>query len=238
MRLTVKNFNKRFLVGTALIVIFSLFCGYLNIGLFFLFGTPLIPILAGLLLVWFSPQSWKHRLAATLLIFPSFTAGFAILYWTLPRAEPETFLIPKDFRGTFVVVFVQGCPAEPIPYSDGRRTYRIPQSGVLLHTGERTFGWMDQRFFSLDEDGNRTEIPVFYYGSFQEERSSWRWRFSNSQLDEETVGIHWAYWRELAFTASNFRELSKETRQEREAKNQSLVKLIDLEAKRLNCITY
>jgi hypothetical protein len=236
MNLPEKKLSGRFVVGVGLIVAFSLFCGYINIGLFFLFGVPLIPILIGVILVWFSPQSWKHGLAATVLIFPCFIAGFAIFYWSLPRAEPESFLIPKGFRGTFVIVFVQGCTAEPIAYEDGRRVYRIPNSGVLFQEGDRTFGVMDQQFYILDDTGGRTRLPVFHYSNYDEERNSWRWRFSNAELNGDTLGVFWAYWSYEAFTVSTFRQTANESLDERKTKNATLDKLIAAEMKKRNCV--
>ena len=232
-----KKLSRRFVIGVGLIVVFSLICGYLNIGLFFLFGVPLIPIVIGVILVWFSPQPWKHRLAATLLIFPCFIAGFAILYWSLPRAEPETFLIPKGFRGTFVIVFVQACSAEPIFYEGGRRVYRIPVGGVLFQKGNRTYGVMDQQFYILDDSGARTELPVFYYSDYDQERDSWRWRLSNAELNENTPGVFWAYWRHVAFTVASFSELAEQTNETREGSNAALSRLIEFESKQRNCVS-
>ena len=226
--------SKRFIIGTFLIVAFSLFCGYLNIGLFFLFGIPLVPIFIGVLLVWISSRPWTHRLFATFLIFPSFVAGFAFLYVTLPRAEPETFLIPADFRGTFLIDFVEACSAEPILYENGRRIYRIPKNGVLIQQGKRSEGLIDRRFFLVDDDGKLTELPEFSYHNYQDERNSWR-RWFGDEIAEESLGAFWAYFSKEAFIILTFREMASRSQEQREVENSRLFKLHEVEMKRLNC---
>ena len=214
---------------------FSLFSGHLNIGLFFLFGIPLLPIFVGLLLVLISSRPWTHRLVATFLIFPSFVAGFALFYVTLPRAEPETFLIPADFRGTFFVDFVEACSAEPIIYENGRRVYRIPKNGVLIHQGKRTEGLIDRRFFLVADNGKLTELPEFSYHNYKDEKNSWPRRWFGDEITEDSTGVFWAYFSKEAFIILTFREMAGWPQEQRKAENSRLFKFREAEMKRLNC---
>jgi hypothetical protein len=125
--------SRLFWIGIVLIATFSLLCGFLNIGLVYIFALPLIPVLIGLILVWISSARAKKKFLASLIPVPAMAIGFLVFFWLLPKAEPETFLLPDNYRGVFTVVFVDGC-GSPIPYENGRRIYNIPASGVLLHS--------------------------------------------------------------------------------------------------------
>lgn len=71
------------------------------------------------------------------------------------HAEPEVFLIPRNYVGVVVVVFDQRNGAAR-KYSEGRRVYEVPENGILLTKFPRTIhGLIDQKYYYVDERGSR-----------------------------------------------------------------------------------
>jgi hypothetical protein len=74
-------------------------------------------------------------------------------------AEKETFYINKGYTGTIAIVFGEndGVPKE---YQDGRRIYRIPESGVLYTQFPMETGILNQKYYYIEPSGNIVEeIP-------------------------------------------------------------------------------
>ena len=234
MEETTPTRSRLFRAGTVLIVTFSLVCGFLNLRVFYLFALPLIPVFIGLVLVWISSEPAKNKLLLSILTGPAMATGFMLFFWSLPKAEPETFLLPDSYRGMFTVLFVDGC-GPPIPYENARRIYKIPSDGVLLHSGRQTEGVIDRRFVLTGSDGSVTELPEFDYSSFDDEANSLKWIFSRDELTKETVGVFWGYRSDLSFVISNFKDMEKLTNSEREADRNQLRQKIDSELHNKNC---
>lgn len=225
-----------FPIGVVLSLMFSLMCGVLNIGVLFLFGLPLVPVLVGLTLVWISRERTKNKILVSMLTVPAIATGFLLYFWILPRAEPETFLLPNDYRGPFVVLLIEGC-GSTIPYENGRRIYNIPPSGVLSYSGKTTEGVIDRRFALSNSDGTFTQLPEFDHSAFDEEIRSFKWRFSREELTKETLGVFWGYMTvtDSSFVISNYREMEKLTSSERENVSRQLQRKIDAELQSKNC---
>src|SRR5688572_10192310 len=129
---TRKGPDWMFIAGMTLLVLFSALTGFLSIGVLYLFGIPLLGIAVGLGLVWFSKISVRFKLFSTVLPVPLIVLGFLFfLTFVLGPSEPETFLIPENFRGQFEVLFNEPC-GQPVSPQEGRRIYDIPESGVLI----------------------------------------------------------------------------------------------------------
>jgi hypothetical protein len=192
-----------FIVGVVLVVFSSLIIGFLNIGILYLLGTPFVPLLVGLGLVWFSKAALRSKLFATVLPIPALLLGFMIFYQILHKAEPETFLIADNFRGRFEIVYNEAC-GEAIKYENGRRLYTIPESGILIVNGAETLGVIDRKFELVDASGNRKKIPEFHWGHYDREREDWHWYLSGDKLDRETVGVFWAYTTGFSFIVSSY----------------------------------
>lgn len=97
------------------------------------------------------------------------------------KAEPETYLIPSDFNGEVNILFNQnGIPVKykneygrdtiytpklgnPIKYENGRRIYEIPANGILLTQFKDTYGFIDKKYFSVNNNGERMPMKVFDY---------------------------------------------------------------------------
>ena len=156
------------LVGAFLIISGSLLSGYLNIGVVYLFGTPLFPIVLGLFLIGSSRMRLGYKMLAAVSVLPLALIGFAFFFGTLPRAEPETYLIPERFRGTFVIDFADDC-GEKIEYENSRRLYRVPMSGVLVLNGKRSVGLLDRKFYLVYEGKNQNELELFNYRKLTDE---------------------------------------------------------------------
>jgi hypothetical protein len=78
--------------------------------------------------------------------------------YQLNKMEPETLLIPNDFRGSFVVYFEESCGTDA-EYQNGRRVYRIPQDGILITKFKRDSGIIDDEFYLIDAENNKTLLP-------------------------------------------------------------------------------
>lgn len=72
--------------------------------------------------------------------------------------ESETFLIPQDYRGNFVIYFEETCGTDA-EYKNGKRIYRIPNDGVLITKFKREFGIVEDDFYLIDSFGNKTPLP-------------------------------------------------------------------------------
>lgn len=78
----------------------------------------------------------------------------------LSRPEPETFLIPTNFEGSFKVIYGEECGIMP-PTENGRRILRIPANGILIVQPEFESGIIDHEYYFIDEDGKRTKIEQY-----------------------------------------------------------------------------
>lgn len=86
--------------------------------------------------------------------------GLSFLGSYLSRPEPETFLIPTNFQGTFKVIYGEECGIIP-PTENGRRILKIPGNGILILQPEFESGIIDHEYYLIDEDGKRTRIEQY-----------------------------------------------------------------------------
>lgn len=86
-------------------------------------------------------------------------ASLAALLGCLERAEPATHILPAGFSGEVLIVFGVSDGAAP-EVRDGRRIYRIPESGILRTQFAPTYGWSEPRYFwAASPDRDATPIP-------------------------------------------------------------------------------
>ena len=78
----------------------------------------------------------------------------------LSRPEPETFLIPQNFEGSFKVIYGEECGMNPI-IENGRRVLQIPSNGILIIQPEFEGGIIDHEYYFIDKDGKRTKIEQY-----------------------------------------------------------------------------
>lgn len=192
-----------FRVGVVLVVISSIVIGIFNIGVLFLFGIPILTLILGIFFIWFSTVALRFKAFATLLPIPLVIISGFVAY-QLNKAEPETFLIPLDFRGKIIVFYDEPCGQSPV-YRDKRRVYEISSDGVLITQFKKNRGYLDQKFYFVDSEKNVIEIPYFYRQHFETERKEWGYSHSSpaENFTKETVGAFWAYGGETNFLSQN-----------------------------------
>lgn len=98
------------------------------------------------------------------------------------HAEPEMYLIPKDFTGRATVVFNQK-NGDSVKYENGRRVYKIPANGICLTQFKPTYGITDRQYFYVDSLGNRTLLPIYIEEHQSDGTIKWIVK------DDNTVGI-------------------------------------------------
>ena len=84
----------------------------------------------------------------------SFTGSY------LSKPEPETFLIPTNFEGSFKVIYGEECGLNP-PIENGRIILQIPANGILIVQSEFEGGIIDHEYYFIDNDGKRTKIEQY-----------------------------------------------------------------------------
>lgn len=97
----------------------------------------------------------------TILILSAISIyGLSFLGSYLSRPEPETFLIPTNFQGTFKVIYGEECGMNPT-IENGRRILQIPANGILIVQPEFEGGIIDHEYYFIDDDGKRTKIEQY-----------------------------------------------------------------------------
>jgi len=190
-----------FTIGLILTIVFSLLIGFLHVGVLYLFGIPILGLLAGLLLIWLSNVSTRTKALISILPLPIITISF-IFFLYAGTAAGETFLIPANYRGEIVVFYEEAC-GESAHFEDGRRIYRLGDDGVLITQHTKNRGFLNRKFFLVDQEGNIEEIPAFGRQDFETEKKEWRTRATRPDLSKETVGMFWAYGTEMYVTSRN-----------------------------------
>lgn len=191
-----KIFQKQsgiFITGVIFIIFWSIAVGVLHVGILYLFGVPLLGLAAGIIFVWIARVSFKRKIISTILPLPIIVLSF-LLAFEISKAEPETFLIPKDLRGEIVVFYDESCGQPPV-YENGRRIYKIPESGVLITQFGKNLGHFDRKFYLVDESENKIEIPQFHWQDFETEKRNQPYfpQTATAELTKETVGAFWGY---------------------------------------------
>lgn len=148
-----KERDKFFTAGIIFVVV--PFIAIFIIPFFFLIA-PFF-FLNGIVSIWVSKQKASTKLFWTVAPLSSFVLLLAIIY-QLDKMESETYLIHKDFRGKFVVFFEENCGVDA-RYENGSRVYNIPFDGVLITKFKREFGTINDEFYLLDDEGNKTKLP-------------------------------------------------------------------------------
>ncbi len=150
------NNNERDGFFIAGIVLFAIaIIGTFVIPYFFLI-TPIF-LFAAILFAWLSKQKTLTKILWTVSPIGLLSLLIVIGY-QLDKKESETFLIPKDFRGKFVIYYEESCGTD-VEYINGRRIYRIPDDGILITKFKREAGFIDDEFYLIDNQGNKILLP-------------------------------------------------------------------------------
>ena len=153
--------------GLILAILAWLFC--LN-PYWLIFASPFF--LAGVLILWFSKVSVRKKILSTIIpILLWYPGVIAFMYLMSNHMTPETFLIPRDFRGQITLVYDEPC-GDKIPKIDGRLVYQIPKSGVMIIQNDFETGIIDHEYYFVDDHGNRLgKIPMLIQQDFNEDHT-------------------------------------------------------------------
>jgi hypothetical protein len=119
----------------------------------------------------------------------SFVLGFLLLLLgCVDRAEPETFLIEKGYRGKINVVFNES-NGQAEKYEDGRRIYEIPVNGILITRFKDNYGIMNQQYFYVDSRGAREALKTLDVSDFNE---AWTTTKNRNEPSRDEVAVFFA----------------------------------------------
>lgn len=130
-----------------------------------IFAWPVFTI--GLIMVWLSKTRIKIKLLTTILPLIFWYPGvYAFIFFGNKHMTPETFLIPKTFRGQITLIYNEPC-GQTLYKVDGRLIYKIPDNGVMILTNELETGLIDQEYYFVDHNWNKIEkIPTLMQQDF------------------------------------------------------------------------
>jgi hypothetical protein len=224
---TFQNWDWKFKTGLILIFCCSIIIGLFHVGVLYLCGIPIFGLLLGIIFIWSANETLKTKIILTFIPIPTIFATFFWMY-QLKKAEPEIYLIPQNYRGAFLIKFDESC-GESITYEKGRRIYRIPDNGFLILKGKQTFGFTDRKLFLIDDDGNLTNLPEFYWSKFEDEEKQFNSIFSKTTLTKDLVGVfyHLSNIDYQRFTVSNYQALENETKESAEMKDKLFQNKVD-----------
>lgn len=156
---------KTYKTGLILTILSWLAC---LIPYWIIFAGPVL--LIGLLVVWLSKTKLKLKLLTTILPFVLwFPSMYLIFYLASTRMTPETFLIPKNFRGQITLIYEEPC-GQTVPMVDGRLIYKIPDNGIMILTNELETGIINQEYYFVDSNWNIIDkIPMLIQQDFNED---------------------------------------------------------------------
>ena len=185
----------KFVIGTILLILSAFVIGAFHIGVLFMFGIPLLLLLIGLVLLLVSRASRRTKASLILVSVAIIPLTFASSIY-LSSAEPETFLIPNNYRGQIVVFHDEPCGSELV-YENGRRLYEIGNDeDVLITKFKKNRGYLDRKFFYVNEYRERSQIPEFQKQNFETEKKEWSLYSHPIPVDlftRDTLGAFWAY---------------------------------------------
>ncbi len=179
-----KTTNILFYSGFVLLFIGTL---GLTFAAFFAFiGLPIF-IIGAILVLISRNKTWNQRLIPVGLCIIGIIA-----FWPIWRAintvGPEIFIIPENYRGRVNIIFKKGCGNHLERTKEGM-VYQIPDDGILFLDNKLKTGFIDHKYFFVDSNGNRTEIPKMDASDFNEE---WALEKNPQEPPRNKLGIfHW-----------------------------------------------
>ena len=126
------------------------------------FGVPLFFI--GIIILLLSQKSIKLKLIwilTPIFLWYPFMNLFFYLMGTIGTATAQKLdlIFPENFKGKAIVISEMPC-GEEIEIINNREQLRIPESGILLYKGNLKSGYINNRYFKIDKNGKKTEIPT------------------------------------------------------------------------------
>lgn len=193
--MTTKSKSIVYYIGLFLVVL-----GVLGLTLAAFFAPiGILVFILGVLLILVSKKTWKQKL------LPIASSGIAIAaFWViwpaLNTVGPETFLIPKDYRGRVTIIYKQGCGI-PLPKTKDGYSYAIPKECILILDHKQTFGRINPTYYAVDQKGNRRRIPKMDVRDFKE---PWTLEKNPNEPSRNKVGVfYWGRTGSVAQSSSN-----------------------------------
>ncbi len=184
MKMTDKTSN--FLYYSALILLAIGAFGLTFAAFFAIIGLPIFVI--GIIMVLASlKKNWKQRL----IPIGIFIVGI-IVFWPIWReintVGPEVFLIPENYRGHVNIIYKEGSGIKLEKTEEGL-VYEIPNDGILILDKEQKYGFIDHKYYLVNQNGERTELPKMDVRNFNEE---WTLEKKPTEPPRDKLGVfHW-----------------------------------------------
>ena len=96
------------------------------------------------------------------------------------NAQKLDLIFPKNFKGKAIIISEMPC-GEKIKIIDKREQLYIPENGILLYNGSFKGGYVNNRYFTIDKNGNKTTIPFLANYMF--------WDDSETKPSESKIGV-------------------------------------------------
>jgi len=203
MRMTDKTSNILFYSGIILLAIGAF--GLTFAAFFAIIGLPIF--IVGIALILITKRTWKKKLIPIGIFIVAI-----ILFWpiwtSINTVGPETFLIPKDFRGRINIIYKKDCGIL-LEKTDQGLVYEIPIDGILVLRNEHKYGIIEHQYHLVDENGNRTELPKMDVRNFNEK---WTLEKNPNEPPRDKLGVF--HWGKTGSTGIIIDENGKETNQD------------------------
>jgi hypothetical protein len=123
-----------------------------------IFGIPIFSI--GVILVILSNTTTTKKLLATILPIIFYLPTTYLFLIAYNYTTPKTFLIPANYDGAIRIVYEESCGTKYIK-EDGRQILTFPQNGILVLNENVDEGFINNKYYLLNENGGRTEVPEY-----------------------------------------------------------------------------
>lgn len=184
MKMTDKTSIILFYSGLILLAIGAF--GLTFAAFFAIIGLPVFVI--GVILVLVSlKKTWKQRL----IPIGIFIVGI-IAFWPIWRGintvGPEVFVIPENYRGRVNIIYKKDCGIELEKTEEGL-VYKIPNDGILILDKKQKYGFIDHKYYLVDQNGKQIELPKMDVRDFNEE---WTLEKNPNEPLRDKLGVfHW-----------------------------------------------
>jgi hypothetical protein len=85
---------------------------------------------------------------------------FVLSLMACSKGEDSFRIVPKGYEGLVIIIF-DADKSDVQNYEDGKRVYKIPDSGILISGFSENYGAQSPFYFEEDDNGKRKGIPFF-----------------------------------------------------------------------------
>jgi hypothetical protein len=148
----------KFKTGIGIIIL--TFIGSLN-PYWLIFTVPVF--LLGALLVFISSKPTKTKILWTVIPVLAWYPGMQLFFYLsgtigTATAQKIDMIFPSDFKGRAIIVSEMTC-GQPAEIVGEREQLFFPDNGILLYQGEIETGYVNHKYYFLDPNGFKIEIP-------------------------------------------------------------------------------